>query len=213
MNRWDNMLLDYLVENYEQGEPIFCADIKISEMSEVNLRQQLKKLVDDGKLNRFEQGVYYIPRKNRLKGGIGLSSETVAQCKYVVRKGKRIGYYTGHTLANHLGISTQVPYKEEIVSNNMSAVVREVIVGTKTYLVRKPVVVINEDNYRILQLLDLLKDVEKYSDVEPELIKNRLCSYIRKNQITRNEVDLYIGMFPLKVYKNIFEMRLDYVFA
>ena len=44
----DNMIYDYLMENYKQGEPIFSADIHIHEMSEENIRYHLKKLTDDG---------------------------------------------------------------------------------------------------------------------------------------------------------------------
>ena len=40
--------------------------------------------------------------------------------------GKVDGFYSGNTFANQLGISTQVPNKVEIVSNNMAAKVREV---------------------------------------------------------------------------------------
>jgi hypothetical protein len=40
-----------------------------------------------------------------------------------------------------------------------------------------------------------------------------MTDYIRRFQITRDAVDRYIGFFPLKVYKSIYEMRLDNVFA
>ena len=50
----------------------------------------------------------------------------VALYKYVSRGGKVDGFYSGNTFANQLGISTQVPNKVEIVSNNMAAKVREV---------------------------------------------------------------------------------------
>lgn len=207
------MLLSYIENNYRPGEPIFTSDIKIDGLSESNKRQSIKKLVELGKLNRFENGVYYLPKVSRLKGGVILTSDMVAQYKYIARKGSRIGYYAGHTFANRLGISTQVPVKEEIVSNNMAAIVREVSIGTKKYVVRKPVVTINEENYQVLQLLDLLKDIYQYADNEPELVRERLTMYIQKNRITRDKVDQYIVDFPLKTYKHIYEMRLDYVLA
>ena len=48
----DYMLLDYLVKNYEKGEPIFLADISIEGMSEENIRYHLKKLTDAGVICR-----------------------------------------------------------------------------------------------------------------------------------------------------------------
>ena len=52
---------------------------------------------------------------------MGVNADTVARYKYVSRGGKVDGFYSGNTFANQLGISTQVPNKVEIVSNNMAA--------------------------------------------------------------------------------------------
>ena len=60
----DSMLLDYLISNYEKGEPIFLTDITIEGMTEENIRYHLKKLTDAGEISRYEAGVYYIPKIN-----------------------------------------------------------------------------------------------------------------------------------------------------
>ena len=57
---------------------------------------------------------------------MGVNADTVARYKCVSRGGKVDGFCSGNTFANQLGISTQVPNKVEIVSNNMAAKVREV---------------------------------------------------------------------------------------
>ena len=62
-----------------------------------------------------------MPKKSRLKTNVGVNADTVARYKYVSRGGKVDGFYSGNTFANQLGISTQVPNKVEIVSNNMAA--------------------------------------------------------------------------------------------
>lgn len=207
------MLLSYLEQNYEPGEPIFAVDIQIKGLTEENKRQQIKKLVDCGKILRFDKGIYYFSKKSRIKGGIGLSADIVAQYKYIERNGRRMGFYSGHTLANYMGISTQVPVKKEIVSNNTSAIVREITVGENSYVVRKPIVQVTANNVKVLQLLDLLKDLNVYADNEPELVRNQLITYIKNNEIQRSMVDKYIEAFPLKTYKFIYEMRLENVFA
>ena len=76
---------------------------------------------------------------------MGVNADTVARYKYVSRGGKVDGFYSGNTFANQLGISTQVPNKVEIVSNNMAAKVREVPIGKRTFIVRRPVVPVNEE--------------------------------------------------------------------
>lgn len=207
------MLLTYLVQNYKPGEPIFAVDIQIQGLTEENKRQQIKKLVDSDKLRRFDKGIYYFSKQTRIKGGIGISADLVAQYKYIERNGKRMGFYSGHTLANYIGISTQVPMKKEIVSNNVSAIVREIEVGNFSYVVRKPVVPVTDDNVKVLQLLDLLKDLNAYADDEPTLVRRQLVTYIKNNKISRAMIDQYITKFPLKTYKFIYEMRLENVFA
>jgi len=50
-------LYEYLLENYKPNEPIFLAELQIEGMSRANLRQQIKKLTDAGKVKRFDNGV------------------------------------------------------------------------------------------------------------------------------------------------------------
>ena len=95
----------------------------------------------------------------------------------------------------------------------MAAIVREVMIGSKPYVVRKPAVQVTSDNYKTLQLLDLLKDLGELADEAPEIVKEQIELYISRNTISRDEVEKYIDKFPMKTYKNIFEMRLDHVFA
>lgn len=64
--------------------------------------------------------------------------------------GRIMGYYAGHTLANKMGIPVQVPLKEEITTNNMAAIVREVYVGNRVYVVRRAPVEVNEGNHMTL---------------------------------------------------------------
>ena len=48
---------NYILEYYKAGEPIFLSDIKMSEVSDETIRQQLKRLADAGKLMRYEAGI------------------------------------------------------------------------------------------------------------------------------------------------------------
>ena len=65
----------------------------------------------------------------------------------------------------------------------------------------------------MLQFLDLLKDVELYADEENADTRELIVKYIRDNSITMEKLDQYISLYPDKVYKNLYEMRLYHVFA
>lgn len=207
------MLLDYLVSNYEKGEPIFLTDIVIEGMAEENIRYHLKKLTDDGIICRFESGVYYIPKINVFGEPSTLSAETVALHKYVYRKGKRVGFYSGYTLANRLGISTQVPFKEEIISNYAPALVREISIKNRKYVIRRPVIPVTDENAYVLQLLDCLKDIDKSAEEDMKSCGKILTEYARKHKITKDLVDQFLQYYPIKIYKAIYETGVEYVSA
>ena len=106
-----------------------------------------------------------------------MSADTVVFHKYIKRRGQRVGYYLGYTLANRMGLSTQVPFTEEITSNLAPAAVRELTIKDRKYIVRRPVVEINEENAVILQFLDCLKDMDKCAESDLEMCG---CRYLRQ---------------------------------
>ncbi len=206
------MLLEYLQKNYKVNEPIFVSDVDLP-VTDTNLRQMFKVLCDSGQIYRYETGIYYMKGNSRLKGGISLSASEVARYKYISRKGRIEGYYSGYTFANLLGLTTQVPYTIEIVSNQASAKCREVSVKNQKIMLRRPRAEITKENVSILQLLDLLKDLKQYVDEDMPAAAETISTYIRKLGIKRADVDEYIVLFPDRVYKYIYETRLYNAFA
>lgn len=206
------MLLEFLKSKFGPGKPIFTEDAEPLGLSAGNLRQQFKKLVDAGELSRFEPGVYFLPDPNHEY--YPMSSNMVAEYKYITDGEDIYGYYSGYTFANQLGLCLQVPYKEEIVTNNTTAIAREVKVGKIPFYIRRAKVAVTKENRNVLQLLDLLKDVEEYTDYcceeeAPDIIRR----HILRNKILRADVDKYIENFPLKTYKYIYDLRLYDVLA
>lgn len=72
-------LYQYLKENYKENEPIILAELQIKDMTGNNIRQQLKKLTDEGMIKRFDKGIYYLPRKSIFKSGSLPSIEKVLE--------------------------------------------------------------------------------------------------------------------------------------
>ena len=206
------MLWEYLTDNYDQGEPIIASDIDIG-LSESNKRRQFKILVDSGKLKRFDNGIYYIPKKSRLGGEVSVPPDVFVQKKYVARNNRILGYYSGYTFANQIGISTQVPYIQEIVTNEMGNPIKRLNLNGRTFVIRKARTQITESNVKVLQLLDLLKDIEMYSELDRDELRACLLKHISSNKITKALVDMYLPLFPDKIYKSMYETRIINVFA
>ena len=50
---------NYIENNYKANEPIFLSELNISGIKAVSVRQQMKKLTEDGRLKRFDTGIYW----------------------------------------------------------------------------------------------------------------------------------------------------------
>lgn len=199
------------MKTYKAGEPIFFSDLNFNSLTKQALNQQMKMLCNEGKLEKFDTGVYYIPKKGLLNSEIGPSAREVARYKYISKGEEVNGYYTGNVFANQIGISTQVPQVVEIVTNNTNSSQHEVIIGNQRFYIRPSIVEINTDNVYVLQMLDLLKNLDIYLDGTYENAKDCFLKYIKNNNITREDVDKYIRNYPISVFKYYYELELDHI--
>ena len=202
------MLYEYLTNKYRENEPILLSDIQIEGMSDGNLRQQIKKLSDDGRIKRYDTGIYFIPKKSIFKSGTQLSLNDVVRCKYLQDETGLCGYVSGLDFANQLGITTQVPMKKEIVTNKATKDYRETTLARSSIIIRKPRIRVTKDNYKVLQLLDLLKDIDILAEVTGEILSNKLVAYMKSAELTFADIELYLDYYPEKIYKNLYKAGL-----
>ena len=182
-------------------------------ISKPALSQQLKTLVKKGLLVKYDTGIYYMPKKSKLKSNLGPNADIVARYRYISKGNNIDGFYTGNTFANQIGISTQVPRVVEIVSNNTNSSPREVVIGNRTFYIRKPIAEINEENVYVLQMLELLKNLDSYLDYTYEEAREKFSEYIKLHGIKRKDVDKYIRQYPANIFRNYYELELDHVLA
>ena len=199
------MLYEYLKENYGENVPIYISRLKVEGMSENTLRQQVKRLTDAGLLKRYDTGIYFIPKKSVFKSGSTLSVEQVLNDKYLREGEKRCGYQSGILFANQLGLTTQVPMIYEIVTNKASREYREIMVAKTRVILRSPRTEINEDNFRALQFLDLMKDVDMVSELEGKRLTERLLAYMRACSLYFDDLEPFLPLYPDKLYRNLYE--------
>lgn len=203
-------LYEYLLDNYKENEPIFLADLQVDGMTRTNVRQQIKKLTDTGKVKRFDNGIYFLPKKTIFKSGSQLAPEKVLECKYLRDKDERCGYVSGLIFFNQMGLTTQVPMMYEVVSNKATSDYRETSLAKSRVIVRKPKVPVTEKNYKALQFLDMLKDVDVYSEVTGKPLQDRLYRYMDDANLSISEMEPYFAYYPDKLYKNLVETRVIY---
>ena len=131
------MTKQYLIENYGYNEPIFLNELKIEGMSDNAVRQSVKRLAMSGFLERYDNGIYYIPKQGGVLGKSYLDPYKVIMRRYVQSKSEKYGYVTGLSFANQLGLTTQLPAVIEIVTNHEATNGRLVMIGTQRVRIKK----------------------------------------------------------------------------
>ncbi len=206
------MLKSYLMENYGYNEPIFLSGLLIDGLSENAVRQSVKRLVENGFLERYDNGIYYIPKQGGLIGKSYLDPLLVVIRKYVQNKSETYGYVTGMSFANQLGLTTQMPAVIEIVTNRESTNGRMLIVGNLKVKIKKPSITISDSNAEILQLLDGIGHAEKYTELSLEENIDTMISYIKKKRITKEQLSRVSSTLTGAIAKKLIEWGLIYEF-
>ena len=197
------MVYDYIIENFKNGDPIFLSELPGE--SKDYLRQEMKKLVDEGKLERLYNGVYYLSYITILGTKGKISIDKYIEKKYLKTDGKVSDYITGLQMANKYGFTTQNPACYEVCSNEASTKQRKQEIDGNTIVVYKPVADINEENKTALQFLDLMSVLDKYSEISGAELVNKLKKYVETVGIDFSIVKKYLPLYPDRVYRNIYE--------
>ena len=197
------MLYDNLCKQYDKGEPIFLYEI--SDYSNDYIRQEMKRLTDCGKLERVYNGVYILPYITILGTKGRMSIDKYIDKKYLRCNNRISGYYTGLQLANLYGFTTQNPSCIEIRTNAATTVRRTLDIDGHKIVVYRPYAQIDETNESALMFLDLMTDIDKYTELSGEELKCKLRNFANQINVDFNKVKEYISLYPCKVYKNIYE--------
>jgi len=119
----------------------------------------IERLIKQGIVNRASTGVFYKPKKTAF-GTLKPSEEELLK-PYIFEDNKRIAYITGAALYNKMGLTTQVPKNIKVACRDKRIVVK---VGTIQVKPVKSYAEVTDDNYYLMELLDVLKDFNTIPD-------------------------------------------------
>lgn len=197
------MLYDYIIANYQKDEPIFLAELPGK--SRESVRQEMKKLTDEGKIERLYNGVYYLSYRTILGTKGKVSVDKFVRKRFLEAKGQTTGYITGIQLANMYGFTTQNPSCFEVCSNEASTKQRRLDINGRQIIVYKPVADITKENRGALQFLDLMSTIDKYSEVSGDEFTSKLKTFVVTVGVDFGQVKKYLPLFPDRVYRNIYQ--------
>jgi hypothetical protein len=134
----------------------------------------IERLITKGTLQRAAKGVFYKPKQTVFGALKPNDNELLKQ--YLFKDGRRVAYITGASLYNEMGLTTQVPFVITIASKTRRAFT------SINYLTIKPAksyVEVTDDNYKLLGILDAIKDFNTISDINNELGITLLINKLR----------------------------------
>lgn len=207
------MFEQYLIETFGFNEPIFINELMVPNMSENAVRQAIKRLVANNFLQRFDTGIYFIPKPSKLLGISYLDPISVIIRKYITNNSETYGYFTGASFANQLGLTTQVPSIIEIVTNKESSKGRTITIGGQAIRIKRPALTITEENATILQFLDIVSQADKYSELSKNEMINRLKSYLLRCQLTQTQLSQVSSSLTGTTAKKLIEWGMIYEFT
>ena len=212
---YNNILVKY-IDEYPCDEPIFIEEIKdyfknfIHDNFDIvfkNIYVYINRLVKENKLTQFIKGIYYKP----LNGTFGnklLNINKVINKKYVQDSNGYKGYFSGAYLFNKIGLTTQIP-KEILIVTNECPNSNDYNNKNLGVIIRKPKIEINEENYKYLQLFDILINKDNIK-IETNNEKEIIYKFIKDNELELEKIFEYANKINnLKPIKKLYELGGD----
>ena len=192
------MVLEYINKS-EKGIPIFIEEIKdyiIKFYNEKdkekvfnNIKAILNRMNKEGIIETAYKGIYYIPNEN-IFGKMLLGNRQIIQYKYIMdKKGNIKGYITGAKLFNDAHLTTQVPNVIDIATNECKNF-NKYENKNLNVIIRKPKIEINNENYKYLQLLDIINNKEQIN-IKVNNEEETIYNFIEKNKIDFEKIIKY----------------------
>lgn len=147
------------IKKQAEGKTFGYADLGITKTEYQNAAKVLERMQKNGAIKKISKGVFYKPEQTVFGE---LQPDYSEQMRpYLFENGKRIAYETGASLYNRLGLTTQMAFRIKIASQNKRISINR---GALKADAVKSYAVVNDDNYELLGLLDVLKDIKRIPD-------------------------------------------------
>jgi hypothetical protein len=163
------------ISDMPAGSVFDYAQLEIAADKFVTAAQALSRLTRTGVIFRLSKGKYYKPQQSKF--GNSRPRESAIVDSLTIRQNRRIGYLTGLSVYNQLGLTSQVSNTLVIATTNPLQP-RE-IEGYNVKYVKRNVSFLDED-IPLLQLLDALRDIKTIPNSTPDnsfkILKDRIAS-------------------------------------
>ncbi len=154
---------------------VFTYDDFITEVSKKEaIIKGLNRMVASGKINKLSKGKYYKPEPTVF--GTLLPQQFQVVKDLLEKDGKLIGYITGYSIYNQLGLTTQISNTIQIGKNEVRPAIKRGIY--KIAFIRQKNT-ITKENIALLQILDAIRYIRKIPDTDTASACKRFLAIIK----------------------------------
>ena len=154
-----------------------------------NVKAILNRMNKEGIIETAYKGIYYIPNEN-VFGKMLLGNRQIIQYKYIMDKDGNVkGYVTGAKLFNEAHLTTQVPNIIDIATNECKNF-NKYENKNLNVIIRKPKIEINNENYKYLQLFDLIENKDNIG-IEVDNPDEIIYNFIEENELDFEKIIKY----------------------
>lgn len=170
-----NSSITGIVASIPDGQVFDYPYFELPKNKEAALAKVLSRLAGQGIIERIAKGKYFKPRNTLFGKAKPMEDEIIKTVTY--RGDKLIGYLTGVTQYNRMGLTNQVPNVLIIGTNNVLPPKK---INNYRIKYSKRNIPIVEENVFLLQLLDSLKDIKIIPDARIDYSFGRIVDMITR---------------------------------
>lgn len=164
------------INQFEAGKLFTYSDLKLDISSPNSVSQAVNRLVKSGEIRRLTKGKFYKPQKGIL--GERMLSDNEKLKSVLFNNNKRVGYITGITLFNRLGITTQVPSVITVAVGKERWTKK--VFNNLTIKIVPTYADVTDENIPYLEILDVIANIKKIPDTLPNNVIKSLNYLLKK---------------------------------
>ena len=177
------------INTFNEGYVFSYMDIEGASKNSEAIIKALNRLTEKGILQKLVKGKFYKPSFTD-NGKHGLQLNEIVK-DLLEHKGEQIGYLTGHSIHNKLGITTTKSNTIQIGRNTFKPPIKRNIYTIQFVLQRN---IITKENIEILQVLDCLKMLKGIPDTSRNNLLHVLGKIIRKYKKPQRDILIQLSM-------------------
>jgi hypothetical protein len=163
------------ISGFEPGQVFTYEQLQLQPVEYRAAVKALGRMTSEGIIKRASTGRYYKP-KSTVFGDLKPGEDELLK-PYLFDKGKRVAYITGASLYNKMGLTTQVSRNIKVASRDKRIITK---IGSIKVKPVKSYVDVTDDNYKLLEILDAIKDFKAIPDLDKMQVIKRLNQEIKK---------------------------------